>query len=110
MQPRKSGERSLVVTFEPLVFQVQLVHCKGTVAGILSSDIYGHLHHRIPPSQMSWSDTPVKKQQADISPLKQGNLTLGQTTAQFSLWGEKERKHHTCFSSEPPADHSGPKQ
>lgn len=58
-----------MVTIEPLVFQVPVVHSKGTVAGIQSSLIYGHLHHGIPVFQMSWSDTPVKKQEAGISTL-----------------------------------------
>lgn len=93
MQPRKSGERSLMVTMESLISQVQMVHSKGTVAGILSHPpISGHLHHGIPPFQMSWSDTPVKKQEAGISPLYQGNLSPGQTTALCSLWGGKRKE------------------
>lgn len=77
------------------------------------NSIFTHLWSSSPwnppfSNELVWH--PVKKQEAGISPLQKENLSLGQTEAQCSLWKEKEGKHHSYLSNEPPADHSGPKQ
>lgn len=99
MQPRKSGERSLMVTMESLISQVQMVHSKGTVAGILSHP--PHLWSSSPwnppfSNELIWH--PSKKTRGwHFSPISREPLTWADYSSVLSLGGKK--KGNTTHSS-----------
>lgn len=87
-----------MVTTEPFIFQVHMVHSKGTVAGILSSHTYGHPHHGTHPSQMNLSDTPVKKhKRLAFIPSRKGTSRLGRQ--RLSVFFERKKKRNIAPTS-----------
>lgn len=101
MQPRKFGERSIMVIIEPLIFQTHVVHSKITKRG--KDSVSRHL----PPSSL-WNrplfNKPVvyprkknKSQESGIFPWEQRN---------FLPW-QRLRKTPPCLRKEPRADTVG---